>query len=55
MALRLYKDTATLGNGVVKVLHSKGLAFQGMAESKRDDTTKLEVLKSNTNEQKEAD
>jgi tetratricopeptide (TPR) repeat protein len=27
MALRLHKDTATQGNGVVKVLHSKGLAF----------------------------
>jgi tetratricopeptide (TPR) repeat protein len=52
-ALRIHRETATQGNGVVKVLHSKGLAYQGMAEARKAETTELKVLKSMTNDQKE--
>lgn len=52
-ALKIQKDSAPVGNQVVKVLHSKGLAYQGMAEAKKAESAKLYLNKNTTNEEKE--
>jgi hypothetical protein len=38
---------------VVKVLHSKGLVYQGMAEAKKAESLKLDVMKNSSNYEKE--